>query len=76
MIVEILSVGYVGQEQLNNSGKTKGKTTPADDRHTQGRRHTFLAGGTRISAVSFGSDQWNGMCFYGTDKYVNWLRSV
>ena len=42
----------------------------------QGCRHTFLAGGTRISAVPFGSDQWNGMCFYGTDKYVNWLRSV
>ena len=43
----------------------------------QGRRHTFLAGGGgRISAVSFGSDQWNGICFYGTDKYVNWLRSV
>ena len=36
----------------------------------------FWLGGTRISAVSFGSDQWNGMCFYGTDKYVNWLRSV
>ena len=33
-------------------------------------------GGGRISAVSFGSDQWNDMCFYGTDKYVNWLRSI
>ena len=36
----------------------------------------FWLGGGRISVVSFGSDQWNGMCFYGTDKYVNWLRSV
>ena len=36
----------------------------------------FWLGGTRISAVSFGSDQWNGMRFYVTDKYVNWLRSV
>ena len=25
-------------------------------------------GGGRISAVSFGSDQWNDMCFYGTDN--------
>ena len=36
--------------------------------NSQGRRHTFLAGGGgRISAVSFGSDQWKDMCFYGTD---------
>ena len=30
--------------------------------------HFWLGG--RISAVSFGSDQWKDMCFYGTDKYV------
>ena len=32
-------------------------------------------GGGRISAVSFGSDQWKDMCFYGTDKYIRDLAS-
>ena len=36
--------------------------------------HFWLGG--RISAVSFGSNQWKDMCFYGTDKYVTWLRSI
>ena len=38
--------------------------------------HFRLGGGGGISAVAFRSDQWKDMCFYGTDKYVAWLRSI
>ena len=43
----------------------------------QGRRHTFLAGGDAFQQSLSG--RISGMAcvfFYGTDKYVNWLRSV
>ena len=43
----------------------------------QGRRHTFLAGGGDAFQRSL-SGRINGMTcvFYGTGKYVNWLRSI